>query len=333
MRLYKIILFIIVIFSCNCIYGEENPFFFHLGTGLIYEGPNQEEIIVLPQEPSPRAPEGAMVVLQKQTNYKYSYVSFNKETDTDNLVKFKFAQSGCPSSVFNLLTLPEINGEFTNEKKYLFLYSLYSYKKVQCDCGEGECIIVKKLDGLSKTIWAKGIGLIYYKYKDTEIKLKKKFTITKTFTDKKLSNCNLEKKETDKFVFWGPVEIINSLTYNFGVNLSESFNYNFEGESLTCSIEDLISEDNSNSSSIDCSADYQSGYNKGYEEGKNSCSGTSQENPFLPPTTSSQCATFDFVANVFSVPCFETGKSIYSLDFKLINTKPVQLELTNVKKK
>ena len=91
------------------------------------------------------------------------------------------------------------------------------------------------------------------------------------------------------------------------------------------------------SSTTDCSSEYQSGYNngysKGYEDGKNSCSGTSQENPFLPPTTSSQCATFDFISKTFSVPCFTAGKSTYSLDFKLINANPVQLELTNVKKK
>ena len=87
------------------------------------------------------------------------------------------------------------------------------------------------------------------------------------------------------------------------------------------------------SSTTDCSSEYQSGYNngynKGYEDGKNSCSGSGGgENPFLPPTTSSQCATFDFFTNKFHVPCFQGSGATYWLDFKLVNQNPVQLELT-----
>jgi hypothetical protein len=44
---------------------------------------------------------------------------------------------------------------------------------------------------------------------------------------------------------------------------------------------------------------------------------------------SAGCAFLDFVNFTFRVPCFNSGSGVYRLDFAIVSTKPVQLELTN----
>ena len=44
-----------------------------------------------------------------------------------------------------------------------------------------------------------------------------------------------------------------------------------------------------------------------------------------------QCATFDSNTNIFNIPYLKVDNKFYSIDFKIKNTNPVQLELVNIK--
>jgi hypothetical protein len=67
---------------------------------------------------------------------------------------------------------------------------------------------------------------------------------------------------------------------------------------------------------------YEAGYQAGLAAGDQSSSQSEAGN---------QCATFNFITNKLHIPCFNAGSlPTFWLDMKLINSDPVQLELTDV---
>ena len=125
-------------------------------------------------------------------------------------------------------------------------------------------------------------------------------------------------KGWDKSYFDGDVDDIR--IYNRALSESEIQElYNYKGDS-SCS------------SSEYTESDLQAKYNEGYEAGKKYC----QEHPSEcgmscegTTTTSTSCdASFNMFTNTMHIPCLNMGDS-YWLDLGLINSNPVQLELTD----